>query len=238
MIVNQTEYQRQRRGHWRRRGGAPEVTAMVSQEHLKILKHGVQGWNAWRSENVGVRPNLTSSNLTEADLHEADLHAADLHGAHLSRADLTGANLTEADLTGADLTEANLRWANLSKAELHGTDLTGTDLTGADLSRAILVETSLQKATLNSCRIYGISASDVTLDAGTKQHEMIITPPQEPSITVDDLEVAQFVHPLLCNTKIRRVIDSVTSKVVLILGRFTPRQKAVLDALRGELQRR
>ncbi|HWU37220.1 MAG TPA: pentapeptide repeat-containing protein, partial [Candidatus Acidoferrum sp.] len=203
MIVNQTEYQRQRRGHWRRRGGAPEVTAMVSQEHLKILKHGVQGWNAWRSENVGVRPNLTSSNLTEADLHEADLH-----GAHLSRADLTGAKLTEADLTGAGL------------------------------SRAILVETSLQKATLNSCRIYGISASDVTLDAGTKQHEMIITPPQEPSITVDDLEVAQFVHPLLCNTKIRRVIDSVTSKVVLILGRFTPRQKAVLDALRGELQRR
>ena len=31
-------------------------------------------------------------------------------------------------------------------------------------------------------------------------------------------------------------IDSITSKVVLILGRFTPERKAVLDALREELR--
>lgn len=43
---------------------------------------------------------------------------------------------------------------------------------------------------------------------------------------------------LLNNAKIRDVIDTVTSKVVLILGRFAPEQKAILDAMREELRHR
>ena len=67
---------------------------------------------------------------------------------------------------------------------------------------------------------------------------MIITPPLEPEITVDNIEVAQFIYLLLHNEKIRDVIDTVTSKAVLILGRFTDERKAVLDALREELRKR
>jgi hypothetical protein len=36
--------------------------------------------------------------------------------------------------------------------------------------------------------------------------------------------------------RIRQVIDTVTSKVVLILGRFTPERKEILNALRQELR--
>ncbi len=42
---------------------------------------------------------------------------------------------------------------------------------------------------------------------------------------------------LLNNKRIRHVIDAITSKVVLILGRFTSERKAVLDAIREELRR-
>ena len=56
-------------------------------------------------------------------------------------------------------------------------------------------------------------------------------------ITVDNLEVAQFIYLLVHNEKIRDVINTITSKVVLILGRFTPRRKAVLDAIREELRK-
>jgi hypothetical protein len=42
---------------------------------------------------------------------------------------------------------------------------------------------------------------------------------------------------MLHNEKVRDVIDTITSKAVLILGRFTPERKAVLDALREELRR-
>jgi hypothetical protein len=55
--------------------------------------------------------------------------------------------------------------------------------------------------------------------------------------TVDNIEVAQFIYLLLHNQKIRDVIDTVTSKALLILGRFTDERKAVLDALREELRK-
>ncbi len=46
------------------------------------------------------------------------------------------------------------------------------------------------------------------------------------------------MYLLLHNEKIRDVIDTITSKAVLILGRFTDERKAVLDALREELRKR
>ena len=41
---------------------------------------------------------------------------------------------------------------------------------------------------------------------------------------------------MLNNQKVRGIIDTVTSKVVLILGRFTEQRKAVLDAIRERLR--
>jgi hypothetical protein len=60
----------------------------------------------------------------------------------------------------------------------------------------------------------------------------------EPAFTVDNIKVAQFIYLMLNNQEIRDVIDTITSKVVLILGRFTNERKAVLDALREELRKR
>ena len=76
------------------------------------------------------------------------------------------------------------------------------------------------------------------LSEATIQHDLIITPSGEPEVTTDDLEVAQFIYLLLHNEKLQRVIDTITSKVVLILGRFSPERKMVLDVLRDELRTR
>ncbi len=103
------------------------------------------------------------------------------------------------------------------------------------LRGAQIVETDLSHANLSGCSVYGTSAWNVTLDGAT-QTNLIITPPNEPKITVDNLEVAQFLYLILHNEKIREVIDTITSKVVLILGRFTEPRKPVLDALREALR--
>lgn len=66
----------------------------------------------------------------------------------------------------------------------------------------------------------------------------MITPNDQDAVTVDNLKVAQFIYLLLTNPAIRHVIDTNTSKVVLILGRFTEARKKVLDALRDELRTR
>ena len=54
-------------------------------------------------------------------------------------------------------------------------------------------------------------------------------------VTVEGLEVAQFLYLLLNNKQLRDVIDTIGKKMVLILGRFNSERKKVLDAMRGKL---
>jgi Pentapeptide repeats (8 copies) len=195
--------------------------------------------------------NLSGADLNRANLGEADFSGADLSGADLSNANLSRAepfraeplrgNLTRADCTGANLARATLSGANLVEAALCEVNLSSADATRANLSRAnltraYLIGTNLTGADLTGCRLYDISAWDLKLER-TVQKDLIITPHGEPEITVDNLEVAQFIYLLLNNERVRHVVDTITSKVVLILGRFTPKRKVVLDALREELRR-
>jgi len=145
--------------------------------------------------------------------------------ANLRRAILRRADLTGADLRNADLRQADLGWSNFSEA----------NLSGAVLNGARLVNTNLERANLEGCSVYGISAWGLNLEQAN-QSNLVITPPKLPRITVDNLEVAQFIYLMTHNAKIRHIIDTITSKVVLILGRFTSERKVVLDAIRNELR--
>jgi uncharacterized protein YjbI with pentapeptide repeats len=181
--------------------------------------------------------NLREAHLNEANLSQAMLDSAHLRGANLTKADLRNAWLNAADLFGVALSRANLERAKLSMSYLSGADLSGANLSGAWLCNTQLMNTNLTDADLTGCSIFGVSAWKLKLK-GAKQQNLVITPDDEPKITVDNIEVAQFIYLLLHNEKIRDVIDTVTSKAVLILGRFTDERKAVLDALREELRKR
>jgi uncharacterized protein YjbI with pentapeptide repeats len=210
---------------------------MANDQHVAVLKKGVDAWNAWRGENPDIHPDLGGANLIGADLFKANLSGANLFRAYLGEANLIGANLFKADVSGANLIGANLSKANLSGANfiwanLIWANLSGANLSGANLAGATIVETDLTGADLSGCCVHGVSAWGLKLE-GAKQQNLIITNPgeNEPVITVDNIEVAQFIYLLLHNQKVRDVIDTITSKVVLILGRFTEERKAVLDAL-------
>jgi Pentapeptide repeats (8 copies) len=188
---------------------------MANDEHVELLKQGVATWNAWRDENPDIRPDLSGADLDEANLGGADLIRANVRGANLSGANLSGADLDKADLIGTKLNKANLSGAELEGATLVNTDLTSADLTG--------------------CRIYGVSAWGLKLE-GAKQQNLVITRRDEPTVTVDNIEVAQFVYLLLHNEKIRDVIDTIGKKGVLLLGRFTEGRMVVLERLREKLR--
>ena len=70
---------------------------MANEEHLKILKQGVEALNKRRKANFYML-DLSGANLLDADLNDANLNGAYLVGANLCRADLL-----DADLYGADL---------------------------------------------------------------------------------------------------------------------------------------
>jgi hypothetical protein len=230
---------------------------LANPEHLAKLKEGVKRWNQWRKQNLEIWPDLSDADCRKANLSRADLsgsylyaanlckvnlHEANLRGADLSVADLIKADLSEADLYRADLRATDLRSAKLTgtkliSADLSLADFSGAHLVGADLTEATLVNTNLDVADLTGCYVYGISAWNVRLK-GAIQSNLVITPGHESPIQVDNLEVAQFIYLLLNNEKIRDVIDTIGKKAVLILGRFTPERKVVLDAIREALRHR
>ncbi len=219
-----------------------EGITMANDEQLAILKQGVEAWNKWREDNPDIHPDLKeallfSQNLSGANLSGANLLEVDLHWANLSKANLSGAILCGVDLFETNLSGADLREANLLEANLHKANLSGADLRGAKMYVANLVQANLSKANFTNCRIYGISVWDAQLE-GTIQQDLIITQEGQPVVTVDNLEVAQFIYLLIHNEKLRDVIDTVGKKAVLILGRFADERKAVLDAIRDELRKR
>ncbi len=180
---------------------------------------------------------LDGADFADAQCTETVFRRAHLSGAKLGGVDLRGCDFAEADLRSADLKSADLQGARFAGADLRHAVLTGARLQGADLSHANLSGADLRGADLTGAKVYGVSAWDVALDEAV-QRGLVIVPPDQSPITVDDLEVAQFVYLMYQNPKIRRVIDTITSRAVLILGRFTPERKVVLDGIREELRRR
>ena len=67
---------------------------MANDEHVALLKKGVDAWNAWRDKNSDIRPDLFGANLTGAYLGGPNLSGADLVGANLTGAYLGGSNLS------------------------------------------------------------------------------------------------------------------------------------------------
>jgi uncharacterized protein YjbI with pentapeptide repeats len=240
---------------------------MNEKSNIELLKAGFEEWNHWRTQNptekidfsdihlgdvklpkidlTGAKldrirlrwaymreARLNNASLVKADLRIIDLSKSDLRGADLSGADLSGSYLRDADLSEARLCNTNLVGVNLDRA-----NLTNANLRDANLRNAVLVNTDLRGANLDGCRIYGTSVWNVKTD-NSSQQGLVITPPNEPEITVDNLKVAQFVYLILNNQEVRDVINTIGNKGVLILGRFTQERKSVLDALRAELRKR
>jgi uncharacterized protein YjbI with pentapeptide repeats len=217
--------------------------SMQNESHVSVLlRSGVSGWNRRRKDHPfvpnlyreslygvfsdasgggskkprkGVRANLAGINLSHANLAGAFLEYASLNAADLTAATLEGANLTDARLVDADLSGANLRDANLRRANLSGAKLLNANLMYTQLNGA-----NLEGADLTNCNVYGVSAWNIRTNGQTIQSSLRVENYNEPIIKVDDLELAQFIHLLLNRDKLRNVINAMTSRGVLLLGRF------------------
>jgi uncharacterized protein YjbI with pentapeptide repeats len=210
---------------------APAGGALVAQVDLSgadLCGFDLRGAGLWRT--IFTDAKFKRARLEGVSFGDAILRGADFAGARMQGAKLGSADLLEAKLCRADLTGAFLQRASLLRADVRGATLERAHLEGASL-----VDVNLEEAKLTGCFVYGVSAWDLKL-SGATQRDLIIRPSGDTNrITVDNLEVAQFINLLLRNEKIRDVIDTMTSKVVLLLGRFTPERKQVLDAMRNEL---
>lgn len=186
---------------------------LLDEARFDLRERAWTGLKGVQAEGASLR----GAHLPQARLMQADLRRARLDGAQLPGADLSGANLAGAHLQGANLQGARLLHANLVGADLRGANLAG-------------------------CQVYGASVWDAQVDADDAsrqlQRDLVVTPEDQAPVTVDRIEVAQFIYLLLSNPRIRDVIDTVCDKAVLILGRFSAERLAVLHALRDALRQR
>ncbi len=188
---------------------------------------------------------VTELSAREAEFAQVEAEGLDWTGSILTRAffrdaHMQGSCFRDAKLPRATLVGCDLRFSDFSKTEFVATavircDMRHSSFDGALLECANIVETDLANATLRDCRVYGASAWNVTLD-GCDQTGLIITRASEAPVTVDSLEMAQFIHLLLNNQKLRAAIETITSKVVLVLGRFSDTQKPCIEVIRCVLR--
>jgi hypothetical protein len=102
-------------------------------------------WNAWRSVNDELVPDLRGAELVDYDLGRFNLSEVDFGGALLSRtrfyysdlksADLSGAALNGATFINTDCVNAKFMSVSLSSARFYGVDLSGADFSGAVVRR-------------------------------------------------------------------------------------------------------
>jgi uncharacterized protein YjbI with pentapeptide repeats len=175
--------------------------------------------------------DFTDAKLERAELPEAQFYATVFHGALLNYANLSGVRLQKVDFTGATLCHTNL-----TNTEFITTKLCRANLHRSNLERTRFIDVDIQGAIIREARVYGIAVWDLRNAQSAVQHDLLVTPAGEREVRVDDLEMAQFVYMLLRNEKIRNVIDVMTTKAVLIIGRFTPRRKNVLDSIKEALR--
>jgi len=214
------------------------------------------------------RTDLAGVHLEFASLKGADLISAELSSVHAEKANLSGANCRGATLHRADfrgaicleqtyLAHANLREANFSKArmmdatisqaDLTKTRFDGADLTGASLDDAILDETSLLGTKLQGASVGGTFIRRVKTDNKTDQRGLSVDvhvawdrrPGEMIMFTeANDIRVAQFHNIVDEPGSVGKLLAATTKRVVLILGRFLPRRKRVLDRLAQALRDR
>lgn len=183
-----------------------------------------------------VRANLSGAGLIGACLKGATLGQASLFRAKLAKATLAQASFFKADLSEADLSEADLEGANLQEAVLERTNLRGANLANANLCFATLLKANLEGAILDNAAVHGTSLWDVNT-ADSRQRDLDIMPPQEPVLSVDSLQTAQLVGMLLHHEKARYGVFSITLNTVLVIGRFPPERRPVLQAIKDALRR-
>ena len=190
--------------------------------------------------------NFANSDMNMVSLRNCTFENCCFDGAKITFADLVDARFQSCTFRNVSMRVTKIGDATFADCIFEDSDLSycsadqtsfkGTRFINTRLEHMRLVSNDFSNAILDGCYVYGISAWDLLLE-NTSQKSLVITKDDEPCITVDDIEVAQFIYLLINNRKLRDIIETISSKVILLLGNFSPERKRILDILRDELRK-
>lgn len=177
-----------------------------------------------------------NSFLENCSFDNCDINFADLCFSNFVGCTFRGTSMRVTKIGSASFEYCQFDGADLAYCTAQESDFTGSRILRSSLNHVRLVQANMSDVLLAETSVYGVSAWDLILD-GAEQRDLLITDDAS-RITVGSIEVAQFLYLLIHNPKVREVIDTIVSKVVLILGRFSDEQKPTLDHLKKVLKNR
>ncbi|ACL22653.1 pentapeptide repeat-containing protein [Desulfitobacterium hafniense] len=195
-------------------------------------------------------PHFDDVDFSHVDLHMSSLRNGYYYGCCFDGAKISFADLVDAYFSNCTFRNVNMRVskvgsatfnnctfenADLSYCSAEDTSFKGSQFINAKLEHVSFIANDFSNTKLTGCFVYGISSWDLNLE-NSNQEDLIITKEDQPIITVDNIELAQFIYLMINNANLRNIIDTITSKVVLILGNFSEVRKAVLDEIRSKLR--
>lgn len=133
---------------------------MANEEHLAVLKKGVEAWNEWRRKNPKVKPDLTDTQISSTTLGGENFEKIDLSDANLRKSQIYRIMLNYSDLSRADL-----RGAGLHRVYLTGAHLSGAMFTNANLDRSIFDSANFTGANLNSTNLFSTDLRDAFFES-------------------------------------------------------------------------
>lgn len=190
--------------------------------------------------------NFEKANCSFSLFHKAILKGANFNNSELintvmvnsncSNAIFTNSSIVQnlsggADFSGVDFSNSKIILSNLVECNLTQSKFINTFLSGSNISRS-----NLNDSIIKSSTIFGLSAWGVSTENSVHENLTITNDYDESIITVDDLEIASFIYLISNNKKISQAIDNITTKVVLILGRFTTKRLDILNHIKSVLK--
>lgn len=187
-----------------------------------------------------VKAHFERSLFRDSKILNSELVLVKLNDSQILFTEITNCNLKNSMLYNSIFDTCTIQKTDLTRTlftsgKLINSDVTETQIRSVDFRNTQLTSNTFNRCDLSNSKIFGVSAWKLNL-IDTIQEDLQISDSNEPKITIDNIEVAQFIYLLINNEKLRHVISTITSKVVLILGRFTADRMHVLNLLREELR--
>lgn len=201
-----------------------------SLKYIELLSKGAKTWNEWRINHPSISPCLQDVNFFEEFYGGNFYDLPEFHGVDFSSVDFNCSSLRNSIFCNCIFEDSDLSYCSAENTSFRGSTFKNTVL-----EHISFVESDFSNTELDGCRVYGISSWDLNLQ-NSKQQDLVITKEGSLEITVDNIELAQFLYLMINNSNLRSVINTITSKVVLILGNFSPERKKVLDNIRSQLR--
>ena len=190
--------------------------------------------DAYFLDTLSLRTQFNYSLFRNTKFQNFDAISADFTGSKLHNVSIDSSKIDFCIFEAAIFENTTISKTSLMVSSFYKTDLSYSKFLDCRFKGSLFIKTNVEQSTFENCNIFGISCWKIS---GTPRltKNLNISDYKEPPITLDNLENAQFLYLLLSNSRIPSVIDSLTTKIVLILGRFSDQQNSILDLIRYKI---